>query len=86
MDFCRKLDRPNDHWTGNLGYGAKVLSQETSDAIAPRTRALAALSEIENEVEKIICALSILAFAFPIILRRYVVEQFDLPDDAPDIG
>ena len=73
-DFCRKLDRPNDHWTGNL-VRAKVLPKK--QVRYPRERALAALSEIENEVEKIA------PYQFSIrvsnILRRYVVEQFDLP-------
>ena len=73
--FCCKLDRANDHWTGDL-VRAKILSQKRSSAIAPE-RALAALNGIATEVEKN------LPYQFSIrvsdILRRYVMEQFDLP-------
>ncbi len=59
-----------------IWYGRKLFRKEQPTP-SPRERALAALSRIENEVEKIA------PFQFSIrvsdILRRYVMEQFDLP-------
>lgn len=57
-------------------YGRKLFRKEQPTR-PPRERALDALSAIENEVEKIA------PYQFSIrvsdILRRYVLEQFDLP-------
>ena len=59
-----------------IWYGRKLFRKEQPTP-SPRQRALAALSAIENEVEKIA------PYQFSIrvsdILRRYVMEQFDLP-------
>lgn len=59
-----------------IWYGRRFFRKKQV-TLSPRERALAALSEIENEVEKIA------TYQFSIrvsnILRRYVVEQFDLP-------
>ncbi len=59
-----------------IWYGRKLF-RKAQPAPSPRERALAALSAIESEVEKIA------PYQFSIrvsnILRRYVVEQFDLP-------
>jgi Domain of unknown function (DUF4381) len=59
-----------------IWYGRKLFRKE-QPAPSPRERALAALSRIESEVEKIA------PYQFSIrvsdILRRYVMEQFDLP-------
>jgi hypothetical protein len=59
-----------------IWYGRRFFRKKQV-TLSPRERALAALSEIENEVEKIA------PYQFSIrvsnILRRYVVEQFDLP-------
>jgi membrane protein implicated in regulation of membrane protease activity len=59
-----------------IWYGRKLFRKEQPTP-SPRERALAALSRIESEVEKIA------PYQFSIrvsdILRRYVMEQFDLP-------
>jgi hypothetical protein len=59
-----------------IWYGRRFFRKKQV-TLSARERALAALSEIENEVEKIE------PYQFSIrvsnILRRYVVEQFDLP-------
>ena len=59
-----------------IWYGRRFFRKKQV-TLSPRERTLAALSEIENEVEKIA------PYQFNIrvsnILRRYVVEQFDLP-------
>ena len=59
-----------------IWYGRKFFRKKQV-TLSPRERALAALSEIESEVERIA------PYQFSIrvsnILRRYVVEQFDLP-------
>jgi Domain of unknown function (DUF4381) len=59
-----------------IWYGRRFFRKKQV-TLSPRERALAALSEIENEVERIA------SYQFSIrvsnILRRYVVEQFDLP-------
>ena len=59
-----------------IWYGRRFFRKKQV-TLSPRERALAGLSEIENEVEKIA------PYQFSIrvsnILRRYVVEQFDLP-------
>jgi hypothetical protein len=59
-----------------IWYGRRFLRKEQPTP-SPRERALAALSRIEGEVEKIV------PYQFSIrvsdILRLYVVEQFDLP-------
>ena len=59
-----------------IWYGRNLFRKEQS-APSPRERALAALNRIESEVEKIA------PYQFSIrvsdILRRYVVEQFELP-------
>jgi Domain of unknown function (DUF4381) len=59
-----------------IWYGRRFFRKKQV-ALSPRERALAALSAIENDVEKIV------PYQFSIrvsnILRRYVVEQFDLP-------
>jgi len=59
-----------------IWYGRRFFRKKQV-TLSPRERALAALSEIESEVEKIA------PYQFSIrvsnILRRYVVEQFDLP-------
>jgi len=59
-----------------IWYGRKLF-RKAQPAPSPRERALAALSAIESEVEKIA------PYQFSIrvsnILRRYVMEQFDLP-------
>jgi hypothetical protein len=59
-----------------IWYGRKLFRKE-QPMPSPRERALAALSRIESEVEKIA------PYQFSIrvsdILRRYVMEQFDLP-------
>jgi hypothetical protein len=59
-----------------IWYGRKLFRKEQPTP-SPRLRALAALSAIENEVKKIA------PYQFSIrvsdILRRYVMEQFDLP-------
>jgi Domain of unknown function (DUF4381) len=59
-----------------IWYGRKLF-RKAQPALSPRERALAALSAIESEVEKIA------PYHFSIrvsnILRRYVMEQFDLP-------
>ena len=57
-------------------YGWKTLRKE-KPVPSPRERALAALHEIENEIDRIH------PYQFSIrvsdLLRRYVMEQFDLP-------
>ena len=59
-----------------IWYGRRFFRKKQV-TLSPRERALAALSEIESEVERIA------PYQFSIrvsnILRRYVVEQFDLP-------
>jgi hypothetical protein len=59
-----------------IWYGRKLF-RKAQPTPSPRERALAALSRIESEVEKIA------PYQFSIrvsdILRRYVMEQFDLP-------
>ena len=59
-----------------IWYGRKLFRKEQPTP-SPRERALAALSAIEHDVEKIA------PYQFSIrvsdILRHYVVEQFDLP-------
>jgi len=59
-----------------IWYGRRFFRKKQV-TLSPRERALTALSEIENEVEKIA------PYQFSIrvsnILRGYVVEQFDLP-------
>jgi hypothetical protein len=59
-----------------IWYGRRFFAKKQV-TLSPRERALAALSAIENEVE------GIAPYQFSIrvsnILRRYVVEQFDLP-------
>ena len=59
-----------------LWYGRRLF-RKNKPTSSPRERALAALKAIEDEVEKIA------SYQFSIrvsdILRRYVVEQFDLP-------
>ena len=59
-----------------IWYGRRFFRKKQV-TLSPRERALGALSEIENEVERIA------PYQFSIrvsnILRRYVVEQFDLP-------
>ena len=59
-----------------IWYGQRFFRKKQV-TLSPRERALGALSEIENEVERIA------PYQFSIrvsnILRRYVVEQFDLP-------
>jgi len=59
-----------------IWYGRRFFRKKQV-TLSPRKRALGALSEIENEVERIA------PYQFSIrvsnILRRYVVEQFDLP-------
>jgi Domain of unknown function (DUF4381) len=59
-----------------IWYGRKLF-RKAQPAPSPRERALAALSRIESEVEEIA------PYQFSIrvsnILRRYVMEQFDLP-------
>jgi hypothetical protein len=59
-----------------IWYGRRFFRKKQV-TLSPRERALAALSATENEVEKIA------PYQFSIrvsnILRRYVVEQFDLP-------
>jgi hypothetical protein len=59
-----------------IWYGRKLFRKEQPTP-SPGERALAALSRIESEVEKIA------PYQFSIrvsdILRRYVMEQFDLP-------
>jgi hypothetical protein len=59
-----------------IWYGRRFF-RKTQVTVSPRERALAALSAIEKEVGKIA------PYQFSIrvsdILRRYVVEQFDLP-------
>ena len=60
-----------------IWYGRKLFRKEQPTP-SPRERALAALSRIESEVEKIA------PYQFSIrvsdILRRYVMEQYDLPE------
>src|SRR6266536_2109554 len=60
----------------SIWYGRKLF-RKAQPAPSPRERALAALSRIESEVEEIA------PYQFSIrvsnILRRYVMEQFDLP-------
>ena len=59
-----------------IWYGRRFFRKKQV-TLSPRERALAMLSAIENDVEKIA------PYQFSIrvsdILRRYVVEQFDLP-------
>ena len=59
-----------------IWYGRRFFRKKQV-TLSPRERALAALSELESEVERIA------PYQFSIrvsnILRRYVVEQFDLP-------
>jgi hypothetical protein len=59
-----------------IWYGRRFFRKKQV-TLSPRERALAALSEIESEVERIA------PYQFSIrvsnISRRYVVEQFDLP-------
>ena len=59
-----------------IWYGRRFFRKKQV-TLSPRERTLAALSAIENDVEKIA------PYQFSIrvsdILRRYVVEQFDLP-------
>ena len=59
-----------------IWYGRRFFRKKQV-MLSPRERTLAALSAIENDVEKIA------PYQFSIrvsdILRRYVVEQFDLP-------
>src|SRR5437660_3512198 len=59
-----------------IWYGRKLFRKEQPTP-SPRERALTALRKIENEVE------NIAPYQFSVlvsdILRRYVVEQFDLP-------
>ena len=59
-----------------IWYGRRFFRKKQV-TLSPRERALVALSEIESEVERIA------PYQFSIrvsnILRRYVVEQFDLP-------
>jgi len=59
-----------------IWYGRKLFQKE-KPVSTPRERALAALNEIERDVERI----NPYQFSIRVsdILRRYVMEQFDLP-------
>ncbi len=59
-----------------IWYGRRFFRKKQV-TLSPRERALAALSEIESEVERI--APYQFSISVSNILRRYVVEQFDLP-------